>query len=209
MFQLERKQQLVVLMLAAVFLFGAGYKYSQWSSGREPAHNAAVLEKGPGEDGRTPAEIKVHVDGAVEKPGVYSLPQGARVADALEKAAALPQADLGRLNLAEPLKDGRKVPVPYKQEMPAAGVSGNSTPGGGVSGGAGKTGGAASSGLVNINTAGPGELENLPGIGPSLAGRIVDYREKNGYFTDPEDIKKVSGIGDKKYEQLKDFITVY
>ncbi len=209
MFQLERKQQLVILILAAVFLFGAGYKYSQWNLGRELSNNVPVLEKGTGEEGQALTEIKVHVDGAVEKPGVYSLPQGARVADALEKAMAMPEADLGKLNLAEFLKDGSKVPVPYKQEITEAGVSDNPVPARRDSGSAGKPSGAPSAGLININTAGMAELETLPGIGPSLAGRIIDYREKNGYFTDPEDVKKVSGIGDKKYEQLKNFISVY
>ncbi|KJS17354.1 MAG: hypothetical protein VR69_05245 [Peptococcaceae bacterium BRH_c4b] len=214
MFQLERKQQLVLIILAALILFGSGYKYAQWHIRSNRADEGTVIES-PGREAENigSKEIVVHVQGAVEKPGIYRLLPGARVADAVEKAVALQEADLDSLNLAEVLKDGRKIPVPYKQNpngpATAAGVATTSHPMAGgsvVRSGAGT--GTGTGGMVNINTAGLAELDTLPGIGPSLAQRIISYREENGTFTDPEDIKKISGIGDKKYEQLKDFITV-
>ncbi len=212
MFQLERKQQLVLIILAAIILFGSGYKYAEWHFRSNRADEGMVIES-PGREAEHDGskEIVVYVQGAVEKPGNYRLPPGARVADAVEKAVALQEADLDSLNLAEVLKDGRKVPVPYKQNLngpaTAAGVATTPQPMAGgtvVRSGAGTGSGS----MVNINTAGLAELDTLPGIGPSLAQRIISYREENGTFTDPEDIKKISGIGDKKYEQLKDFITV-
>lgn len=211
MLQLERKQQLVLIILAAFILFGGGYKYAQWHIQSSRAEEGVILGSAAGEaEGESVKEIVVHVDGAVEKPGVYRLLPGARVADAVERAVPLPEADSGSLNLAEVLKDGRKIAVPYKQQA----INGTGTPGGAapgpqpVAGGSAAKPGSGTGGLVNINTASLSELDTLPGIGPSLAQRIISYREENGSFTDPEDIKKISGIGDKRYDQLKDFITV-
>lgn len=204
MFQPDRKQQLIILILAAVILFGAGYKYAQWQGNKAPEEDTPALEPfNQGGGGGEAREIVIHVDGAVEKPGVYRLTTGARVADALDRAVARPDADLGALNLALVLKDGQKVPVPFKQ-LPVEDGPGAA---GGVPPGAARPVNAAPAGVVNINTAGAEELEKLPGIGPSLALRIIQYREANGPFATPEDIKNVSGIGEKKYDQLKDFIS--
>jgi len=143
-----------------------------------------------------PARIMVYVSGAVQSPGVYELPDGTRVDDAV-KAAGGPaaDADLARINLAKRLRDEEQVYVPRVGEVnppvPPAGTAGGS-----------------SGGKVNINTATAAELETLPGIGPALAQRIVDYRTANGPFARVEDIKKVSGIGDKMFERIKDLITV-
>jgi competence protein ComEA len=205
---LERKQQLVLIMLAAVILFGSGYKYAQWHI-RSMQEDAGVIMSSSGQEpnNKSGGEIVVHVQGAVERPGVYHLPAGARVADAVERAVALPEAEPGSLNLAEVLKDGRKITIPAKQvvnEQAAAGAALVPQQPGAEAAGSG----AGVGGLVNINTAGLAELETLPGIGPSLAQRIISYREDNGAYTDTEDIKKVSGIGNKRYEQLKDLITV-
>lgn len=205
----------MVLILAAVILFGGGYKFAQWQGKKAVAEGTPVQEPfQPAGNGGAIREIVVHVDGAVEKPGIYRLAGGSRVADALAKAVAGPEADLSALNLASVLKDGQKVAVPRKRspETGSAGLIAGKGPAGPVASGASHipegSVGAAAAGVVNINTAGPAELETLPGIGPSLAQRIVRYRETNGPFADPSDIKKVSGIGDKKYEQLKDFISI-
>lgn len=150
----------------------------------------------------TLASIIVDVRGAVSKPGVYTLPLGSRVQDALALAGdALNDADLRPLNLARKLNDGEQIYVSLVGEAtpapaPARGVAARTptlkpTPG-----------------LININTAAVAELDALPGIGPSLAQRIVDYRAQNGDFKKLDDLKKVRGIGDALFDQIKDAITI-
>lgn len=138
-----------------------------------------------------PRVLTVHVAGAVARPGVVLLKEGARVMDAVESAGGpLPEADLDALNLAQPVQDGQKITVPRKGEGGAPGAS------------------REKSGKVNINTADAGELEKLPGIGPTLAERIVSYREKNGSFKSIDELKKVSGIGEKKFSEIKDLVEI-
>lgn len=145
------------------------------------------------ENSAVPRVLTVHVAGAVVHPGVVRLEEGTRVMDAVEGAGGpLPEADLDALNLAQPVQDGQKINVPRKGE------NGGSTQGQG-----GKT-----SGKVNINQAGPDELEKLPGIGPTLAERIVSYRERNGGFRSIEELRKVSGIGEKKFAELRDLVEI-
>lgn len=189
-----RREQAVVLLLVAALVFGLGYKYAQMR-GRQAL--PPVLEE-PGAQERR--EIAVHVAGAVAHPGVYRLPSGSRVADAVAKAGPLPDADLDALNLAKVLKDGEKIPVPSK--LTEATAPGAPAPAGAAKG-TGSTGGK-----VNINTADVNELDRLPGIGPALAERIVRYREENGPFTSVDDLLNVSGIGEKKLEALRDYATV-
>jgi len=148
-------------------------------------------------------KIVVHVAGAVKNPGVYTLEEGKRVKDAIEVAGgALPEADLLRLNLAQKIHDEDKLYVPKIGETPEQLEQANESYGAtvGIS--------SKSDGKVNINTADETELIQLPGIGPATAQKIIDYRTTNGFFKSIEDIKKVSGIGDKKFEQLKDKIRV-
>lgn len=147
--------------------------------------------------------ISVHVAGAVRAPGVYAFPPGARVADAIAAAGgARADADPNAINLARPLTDGERIYVPRKGETPPPDPS--AAGGGPVGGGAGGPGG----GKVNINTATASQLEELPGIGPSLAQRIVDYRDKHGPFRTPRDLMKVQGIGEKKFAALEEYVTV-
>lgn len=159
-----------------------------------------VIESTP-TSSEAPAEIFVHVAGEVHLPGLYKLPPGSRVADALRLAGgATSEADLDSLNLASLLKDGEKIVVPKKappesfQQSSQTGAVNSST--------------ESNPQKININTATAKELESLPGIGPVLAQRIVDYRAQKGGFKSIEEIKEVSGIGDKKFEAIKDLITV-
>jgi competence protein ComEA len=140
--------------------------------------------------------LHVHVSGAVARPGRYILPLGARVADALDAAGgALPGADLDRLNLARPLTDGERVIVPL------VGTPLTASPGEGPA--------AAPEGEpLDLNTASVQALQALPGIGPILAQRIVDYRTRFGPFTRVEDLLKVEGIGPRTLERLRPFVTV-
>lgn len=144
-------------------------------------------------------EIIVYITGAVENSGLLSLPLDARLDDALKQARLSLNADVELLNPAQRLKDGQKIIVPYKIDLNqndsgADGITEQAVSGGQV--------------LININTAGSAQLESIPGIGPVLAQRIIDYREKNGFFSSPEEIQNVSGIGPKTYENMSSYIKV-
>ena len=151
-----------------------------------------------GAGGQVASTIAVHVSGAVAAPGVYELEEGARVADAVELAGGfLEGAAENALNLARVLNDGEQVVVPTAEEHAAQQSAAE------ASGGAAGVGGK-----VNINTASVEQLDTLPGVGESTAQKIIADREANGPFSSPEDLKRVSGIGDKKYAELADLITV-
>jgi competence protein ComEA len=142
------------------------------------------------------ARLVISVNGKVHRPGLVELPAGARVADAITAAGgALPGADLTGLNLARKVVDG---------EMISVGVP---APPGGAPAGAGG-GGGGGGGPVNLNTATVAELQTLPGIGEVLAQRIVEYRDRHGGFRAVTDLRQVEGIGDAKFQQLKDKVTV-
>ncbi|MCL1976366.1 MAG: helix-hairpin-helix domain-containing protein [Firmicutes bacterium] len=175
----------------------------------EPAEEIRVLQV------EEKAMLAVHVKGAVEKPGLYILPVGSRVADALNLAVLLPIANTDIINLATLLNDSAEVVVPFRLDdeptdwdalaKSAAGSLSVATPG------AGEQSEAASSSiaiLININTANLAALQSLSGIGPAKAQAIIDYRTQHGSFTKIEDIKKVSGIGQATYDKIKDQIGV-
>ena len=159
-------------------------------------------------------EIVVHVAGAVLHPGVYHLEPGSRVDDALKAAGGSAEgAAAASLNLAEPLSDGSRIYVPTRAEAAESGgtpggyagpVAAAGVPSAGVSALNGRSGG----GKVNINTATAQTLEELPGVGPSTAARIIAYRQQYGSFKVAEDLKNVPGIGEKKYAELAPFIAV-
>ncbi|MDI6731813.1 MAG: helix-hairpin-helix domain-containing protein [Candidatus Margulisbacteria bacterium] len=145
-------------------------------------------------------KILVHISGAVKKEGVYRLEFGDRVMDAIELAGGITAlADLSSLNLAEIVKDGQKIIVPGKQIM-ADRVSGNQ----GIRG----SGTLSLNAKVNLNSATEKELQKIPGVGPSTAKKIIDYRTTNGPFTKLDDLMKVKGIGKGKYEKMKDKISI-
>ena len=145
----------------------------------------------------TPAPLRIYVSGAVHQPDVYVLPPRSLVKDALEAAGgATDDADLSQINLAVELSDQQQVHVPRMGETNKPSTSSD-------------TGNpAVPVGPVNINRATVEELDTLPGIGPAIAQRIVDYREAFGDFATIEDLKKVNGIGPATFEKLKDQITV-
>lgn len=149
------------------------------------------------------ANCYVYVCGEVASPGVYMLPEGSRIFEAIDAAGGFTEAAASRsLNLAAPVSDGMQITVLSQEE--AETLSGNF--------GIGETGGSAasagSSGLVNINTATKEELMTLPGIGSARAEDIIRYRQESGGFKTIEDIMKVSGIKDAAFQKIKDSITV-
>ncbi len=204
MVQLERGQQIILLVLVGVILFGGGFRLAQV---KERSAVQPALETTEQSRVKT---INVHVTGAVTKPGVYELEADDRIIDAVNKAVPLGDADLHSLKLAAKIIDGQDIYVPFKADqdvMAADGSQPTGNPGAYRSGGL--PAGPAAGSLVNINTADAAQLDTLPGIGSSLAQRIIQYRETNGPFNSIEDLKDVSGIGDKNFENLKDRITVY
>ena len=151
-------------------------------------------------------DIVVHVAGEVNKPGVYTLPNSARMIDAVIAAGgATARADLEVINLATPLIDSSQIYVPAK------GVAARPTfarPQPGVNGVASAPNTPSASGVVNINRASVNELDSLPGVGPSTAQAIVDYRSANGPFGSPEDLLNVKGIGPAKFEAMRKLVGV-
>lgn len=165
-----------------------------------------------------PTMVVVDAAGAVTRPGLYRLRPGSRVNDLVRIAGGLlPGADRNRLNLAAPLADGQRLYVPKAGEQsppdpvdltggegtgPDAGTSGSATPGGS----AGQTPGPATP--VDLNTATADELDTLPGVGPSTAAAILDYRTQHGPFRSVDDLLDVRGIGDAKLAALRSKVRV-
>ncbi|ADL07539.1 helix-hairpin-helix domain-containing protein [Thermosediminibacter oceani] len=208
--EFTKREKILLMLLAAVSVFAAVSAY--WAFFAKSPDVAFRLENGPAvtvfqpagdtlQDPAQPAKIVVHVAGAVKRPGVYELDEGRRVIDAIEAAGGcLSEADLASLNLARKLRDEDKLYVPRIGEFPVTGSAGSAGANGGAS--------SAADGRININTAGLEELDKLPGIGPALAQRIIDYRNQHGPFKSVEELKNVSGIGEKKFEELKDLVKV-
>jgi competence protein ComEA len=149
------------------------------------------------------AELVVAVAGKVRRPGLVRLAAGARVADAIAAAGgALPGTEVSFLNLARKVTDGELILVGVTAPPGAPDVAGGSNPGGtpGLAGPAG--------GKVNLNTATVAQLDSLPGVGPVLAQRIVDHREQHGNFRSVTDLRQVDGIGEARFEQLQELVTV-
>ncbi len=154
-------------------------------------------------------KIVIHITGAVQKKGILILPEGARIADAIDSAGGSTEAaDLDEVNLAYVLQDGQKLYIPSKEDKKKLeskeyimSGSGNNVIVQAVI--EDEKGGNAK---VNINTATQNELENLPGVGEAIASRIVEYRQQNGKFDKIEDLQNVKGIGDAKFNNIKEYV---
>jgi competence protein ComEA len=176
------------------------------------ARSTPTVRVGRSDGGRA----TVHVAGAVRRPGVYSLPAGARVDDAVRRAGGASHgADLTAINLAAKLEDGRQVVVPVVAGGVASGVGdgGVGASGAGASGGGAGPGGPSAAGggpgvPVNLNTATLEQLDTLDGVGPGIAQRILDYRAQHGGFRRVEELGEVPGIGDKRLASLTPLVGV-
>jgi competence protein ComEA len=173
------------------------------------APRAGSAESGPA-TGASPSPtappVVVHVLGAVRRPGLVTLEAGSRVQDALDAAGGLTgKADPGELNLAQSVADGQQIVVGTKGKPTGevrdgagsaggSGSSAGSVPGGGSSGGAGQP--------VNLNTASQAQLEELPGVGPVMAGKIIAWRTEHGRFSRIEELQEIDGVGPKTYAKL-------
>lgn len=186
------REKVVMGVLILLLLTGGAWRAVNFYRTPEPE---ILIDQNEG-SGRTealaePVLISVHLVGAVNKPGVYQLPEGSRVYELLELGGGLTgEADQERLNQARPLLDGEQVYVQQIGEEPP--VARNGSPQ-----------------LININRASASELTALPGIGEVRAAQVVEYREKHGLFQTKEDIMDVSGIGQATFENIGDLITIY
>ncbi|MCS6880876.1 MAG: helix-hairpin-helix domain-containing protein [Oscillochloridaceae bacterium] len=159
-----------------------------------PPLDASAL---PDAESDATADLVVYISGAVWYPDVYRLPAGARVADAVAAAGGLrPEAARERVNLAEPLRDAQHVHIASVSEVAAAPSAEASAAG------------ESAGGRLDLNRASAAELEELPGIGPTLAGRIVARREEQGPFRTVEELREVTGIGEKLFAQIAPLVTV-
>ncbi len=181
-----------VLYMVSGILFGLFVAALVWVVARNPSGTSVTLRPVP-----TDKPIIVHITGAVPRPGVYALPQGARVQDAISAAGGfLAEAEKSGINLARALEDGEQLDIPYVEGFSPV----IATPPEELF--------VPTSDLIDINTATTFELETLPGIGPTTAQKIVEYREANGPFLSIDDIINVPGIGPTTFDRIKELITV-
>jgi competence protein ComEA len=178
-----------LLLITALFLAG------RYLAGAGSAHEGRSAGAPAGELRAEPRpRLVMHVVGAVRRPGLYRLADGSRIADALRRAGgATRKADLSLVNLAAPVSDGTQVVVPRRAPPAGAGDSATETPG-------------AASGPVHLNTATIEQLDELPGVGPVTAQKIVDYRGQHGAFSSVDDLDAIPGIGPARLEQLRELV---
>ena len=212
------KQRKVVIIIGILVTILVGWKlfdsknFDEVNSNEILVSNSKNNEKEKNEDEEEDV-MAIHVTGEVKNPGVVKVKQGSRIEDIIEEAGGLTEnADITNVNLAFEVEDGMKIRIPSNDEDNEN--EGNiiehyitQDSGKDVIVSEDKSSENLSS-VININTANETELEQLPGIGASIAGKIIDYRNKNGQFKAIEDINNVTGIGETKFEKIKDLIKV-
>jgi competence protein ComEA len=189
-FAMSKNQFIAVLVLAGLIAGGWLFYYFLEPSNSIPikvSKNSAPPKTNVSVS-RSVAKIFVHVAGAVKKPGVYKIGEGSRVIEAVNLAGGFAkEADKDSLNLAAKVVDSQKITVALKSKA----VSGQKAT-------------SSSEDLVNLNTADAEQLDELPGIGETMAKRILEYRQEKGSFSSIDELKEIEGIGDKKFEKLKE-----
>lgn len=209
MFNFSNQEKITIILLLIVIIIGGGiFLYKNINSEDNFTINSVsdISENSPAIQKEVPPLI-VHITGAVKNPGVYQLKSTDRIVDAVKIAGGeTEEANLDLINLAALLKDGQKIIVPYKiynenGEETNKNINNNAEVMYSSSSG-------SISGKININTTNAIMLQALPGIGPVLSERIIEYRNQNGLFGIIDDIKDVSGIAEKKFEGIKDLICV-
>lgn len=189
---LTREQQ--YLFFGVVLFFVTGIVAVYWQSvgnSRQvtPISGVRRYQSVPESGNLASGSVLVHVDGAVYRKGVYRFPVGTRICDAVKRAVPDKSADLAELNLAAPLQDGMTLRVPSREYSRGESSTGKSK-------------------VVNLNRANTEEIDQIPGIGPTLAARILDYRKAKGPFLTLEDLQKVPGIGKKLLGRIKDYVRI-
>jgi len=182
------KKRILLCVMAAVLLLGGGlFAWHFLKSPETAGETSDVVVIGEEASPRTGRRLLIYITGAVKNPGVYELPAGSRLFDAVKAAGdVIPYADLEAVNMSAPLKDAEKIHIPLAPD---------------------KTDPTAE-GKININTATEKELTDIPGVGAATAAKIIAYRNEHGAFKTREEIKKVPTIGEGKYKQMEDKITL-
>lgn len=219
MINLTKKQLLIILGAGIAVICIIGY-YIYSSNSNDSYEQLELISEEKEEEinknvennSEEKEEIVVHIAGEVKKPGIVRIKDGSRIADIIEQAGGLTdQANLTNINLAYIVEDGQKITIPSKQEQEVKEYISNQS-GEGVIRENPEINTIQSATIkntkVNINKATKEELQSLSGIGESTAQKIIDYRKENGEFKQIEDLKNVSGIGDAKYNAIKDNIKV-
>ncbi len=186
---------IIVLVIAAVLIFGPKGENDKTEE-TLPNQSKTEIETEVNENPPKKVaqkEYYVDISGCVKTPGIYKIKDGARLFEVIELAGGLTEnADYNGFNQAEKIEDGDKIIIPSKQDLLDDEVSG----------------GTVSSGKINLNTADITKLQEIPGIGPSTAEKIISYRQNNGRFHKIEDLLNISGIGEKTFAKMEDKITV-
>lgn len=206
---LDKKKVLIGLCVIAVIFFGLGVIY-----GQQIAYAPKdVFKESLAASEAEKKEVVIDLKGAVEKPGLYRLPEGSRVDDVLNQGILAKDADTSSLNLARELEDGELLRVPYRKDTPAENTGSSESVKNAAKAGSedndisDNTADIATT-KIDINSASQALLESLPGIGPAKASAIIEYRNSNGPFSSIEEIMDVSGIGEATYENIKELISV-
>lgn len=196
-----RSAAVIMIIIAAVLFYGL--KGNNQSITIENGEGQQETSESAESEDADAGVIYIDIGGAVKKPGVYEMKPGDRVFQVIEKAGGLTRkADTAMINQAEEVKDGQKLTIPKRGD---AGSDARTAPESAASGGSSA---GSAGGKININTADAGTLEQITGVGPVTAQKIIEYREANGSFGSIEEIRNVSGIGEKTFEKMKGEITV-
>lgn len=190
-----KKAALPVTVAAALLFFWAfgGEKKEEIKESQSPAETKEQAESTEEDKG---GDIYVDISGCVKEPGVYQVSVGTRIFQVIEEAGGITDgADISSVNRAEEVTDGQKIVIYSKEDISQEGEASESYA-------------QTAEDKVNINKADSSKLQTVPGIGPATAQKIIEYREKNGRFSSIDDLKNVSGIGDKTLENMREYITV-
>ena len=206
---LNKKQKIIVVVLIIIMCIVIGYyiisKTEKYDYSDIEKISNIIEEDQEVDDNIIENKIVIHITGEVEEECVIELEKGARISDAIEEAGGTTEeADLSNVNLAYSLSDGQKVKIPNINEKDEEIIVVEEKAGDNII----IEGNKSKEEKININKAAQTEIETLPGIGPSTALKIINYRNEHGKFKNIEDIKNVSGIGESKFENIKEYICV-
>ena len=216
MYEFNKKQKIIMVIVVSMIIIAFLY-YIYTKDNSTYVSEEEIIEQNRVDNTKEDVaqeekqKIVVHVSGAVNKEGVFELDENSRIADAVQQAEGLKEnADTKNINLAFKLEDGMKIYIPTIGENveETVGETQNDETSKYVIPSNGEAQDKERNGKVNINTASQTQLETLPSIGPATSLKIINYREEHGDFQSIEDLKEVSGIGDAKYENIKDLICV-
>ena len=207
---LNKMQKGLLIVAIIIIIMVIVYQvYGKDSEKIESFTDNEILVKDEEKEESTEEIIIVHITGAVKKEGIVKLNENSRLADAIDASGGLKEdADMSKINLALILEDGVKIKIPSVNDNEKIDDNNNSTNDEKIVENMPEGNNQNKKEMVNINKASQTELETLPGIGPSIALKIINYRNENGKFSSKEELKKVSGVGENKYENIKELICI-